>query len=124
VERDVDFIPEALEQVMTIHADQLVRFIYRNCIDTNEEEEQNEALKNPKKGGKAKTIWNSFSAQMEDLMYEMAEMLIKSGNDPIPTNIPDGVEPTDLHFIRCIKPRPKPMGKEDQPGLFVYTMTL
>lgn len=29
-----------------------------------------------------------------------------------------------LHFIRCIKPRPKPLSKEDKPGLFVHSMTL
>jgi len=60
---------------------------------------------------------------MADLMKEMAESLLKMGDadnkDPV-----SGVEPTGLHFIRCIKPRPKPVNAEDRPGLFVYTMTL
>ena len=61
---------------------------------------------------------------MDNLMNEMAESLITSGNEPLPSTLPDDVAPTDLHFIRCIKPRPKPQNEEDRPGLFVYTMTL
>jgi myosin heavy subunit len=60
---------------------------------------------------------------MDNLMEEMAEALLKMGGDNSQP-IPEGVEPTELHFIRCIKPRPKPLNKTDRPGLFVYTMTL
>jgi myosin heavy subunit len=38
--------------------------------------------------------------------------------------IPENAEDCKLHFVRCIKPRPKPLNKEDQPGLFVHSMTL
>ena len=93
-------------------------------MDEAEEQEFDELAAVPKKGAKAKTIWNSFSAQMDNLMDEMAEPLIKMGNEPTPTNLSEDVEPTELHFIRCIKPRPKPQSKTDRPGLFVHTMTL
>jgi len=70
----------------------------------------------------AKTIWAKFNVQMEDLMNELAEPLLAIG-------VPEGAKPTDvepceLHFIRCIKPRPKPESKTDRPGLFVHSMTL
>jgi myosin heavy subunit len=56
-------------------------------------------------------------------MEEMAESLLKlDPNEPMP--LTETIQPTDLHFIRCIKPRPKPLNKEDRPGLFVHTMTL
>lgn len=58
-------------------------------------------------------------------MDELAEALLKSGADgESKAPVPDHVKPTELHFIRCIKPRPKPLSKTDRPGLFVYTMTL
>ena len=55
-------------------------------------------------------------------MDEMAEALLKMGDGPVV--VPEGVEPRELHFIRCIKPRPKPLFKGERNGLFVYTMTL
>jgi len=56
-------------------------------------------------------------------MWELAEPLLKMGEEKqkaVPTNVPE----TELHFIRCIKPRPKPESKTDRPGLFVHSMTL
>jgi hypothetical protein len=66
---------------------------------------------------------------MIDLMEELAEPLIKI---KAPTEIEDpgkkapissNVEKTELHFIRCIKPRPKPEFEGDQPGLFIHSLT-
>jgi len=69
---------------------------------------------------------------MMDLMDELAEPLIKirapSEIDAPPTGkgpvqAPATGEKTELHFIRCIKPRPKPEFKDDQPGLFIHSLT-
>jgi hypothetical protein len=69
---------------------------------------------------------------MVDLMDELAEPLIKirapteidappTGKGPV--QAPPTGEKTELHFIRCIKPRPKPEFKDDQPGLFIHSLT-
>jgi myosin heavy subunit len=38
--------------------------------------------------------------------------------------VPANAKETELHFIRCIKPRPKPESNDDRKGLFVHSMTL
>lgn len=53
---------------------------------------------------------------MNDLMEELAEPLLKMQVEtPInPTKVSAiNIEKTELHFIRCIKPRPKPEFKDD-----------
>lgn len=63
---------------------------------------------------------------MNDLMEELAEPLLKmQAETPInPTKVSTiNIEKTELHFIRCIKPRPKPEFKDDQPGLFIHSLT-
>ena len=60
---------------------------------------------------------------MDDLMLELAEPLIIMDQEKGKA-IPPGAEPCQLHFVRCIKPRPKPLSKTDKPGLFVHSMTL
>ena len=56
-------------------------------------------------------------------MEELAEPLLRMGEEK-ERKVDPSQEETQLHFIRCIKPRPKPLNPEDRPGLFVYTMTL
>lgn len=60
---------------------------------------------------------------MTDLMEELAEPLLRMGEEKS-RKISDTQEQTQLHFIRCIKPRPKPESAGDRPGLFVHSMTL
>lgn len=60
---------------------------------------------------------------MDDLMNELAEPLLKMGEEK-QKQVPTNIENTELHFIRCIKPRPKPESPSDRPGLFVHSMTL
>jgi myosin heavy subunit len=129
IDRDIDFVPDALETLCSKMSVTNVRHIYRNCLDQAEEDALNEyqeyllTLPVRQRPKQDKTIWASFSKQMEDLMEEMAESLLKCDpNEPLP--LTENIQPTDLHFIRCIKPRPKPLNKEDRPGLFVHTMTL
>jgi myosin heavy subunit len=74
-------------------------------------------------GKKLKTIWQKFDKQMDDLMDELAEPKLQMGEEKQKT-IPEGCEDCKLHFVRCIKPRPKPLSKEDNPGMFVHSMTL
>lgn len=60
---------------------------------------------------------------MLNLMDELAEPLLRMGDEK-QKKIPDNAEDCKLHFIRCIKPRPKPKDKNDRPGMFVHSMTL
>ena len=60
---------------------------------------------------------------MTDLMEELAEPLLRMGEEKTRKISPEQEE-TQLHFIRCIKPRPKPESEGDRPGLFVHSMTL
>jgi len=70
-----------------------------------------------------KTIWAKFDLQMLNLMDELAEPLLRMGDEK-QKKIPENAEDCKLHFIRCIKPRPKPKDKNDRPGMFVHSMTL
>lgn len=56
-------------------------------------------------------------------MDELGEPLIVM-KEETGRQIPADAEACALHFVRCIKPRPKPLSKEDRPGLFVHSMTL
>jgi len=56
-------------------------------------------------------------------MSELAEPLLKMREEKDKT-APITCEDCKLHFVRCIKPRPKPESKTDRPGLFVHSMTL
>jgi hypothetical protein len=56
-------------------------------------------------------------------MDELAEPLLRMGDEK-QKKIPENAEDCKLHFIRCIKPRPKPKDKNDRPGMFVHSMTL
>ena len=60
---------------------------------------------------------------MEHLMLELAEPLVSMAEEK-GRDVPANAEPTELHFIRCIKPRPKPESPDDRKGLFVHSMTL
>jgi len=60
---------------------------------------------------------------MINLMEELAEPLLQMGEEKQKT-IPEGLEDTKLHFIRCIKPRLKPERPDPTPGFFCHTMTL
>lgn len=57
-------------------------------------------------------------------MDELAEPKLRMGIEKERTAPTDHIEDCKLHFVRCIKPRPKPLSKEDRPGMFVHTMTL
>lgn len=92
---------------------ELISNIYQGKISADEE----------KKVDKAKTIWVKFGRQMDDLMNELGEPLIVM-KEETGRQIPEDAEPCQLHFVRCIKPRPKPLSKTDRPGLFVHSMTL
>jgi hypothetical protein len=61
---------------------------------------------------------------MLGLMDELAEPKLRMGIEKERTAPTDHIEDCKLHFVRCIKPRPKPLSKEDRPGMFVHTMTL
>lgn len=74
-------------------------------------------------GKKLKTIWGKFDLQMNDLMDELAEPKLQMGEEK-QKKIPENAEDCKLHFVRCIKPRPKPLSPTDSPGLFVHSMTL
>jgi len=123
--RDVDAIPDLLENCMSKDSsNQHIRWIYQVVLDEAEELAIREAKAKQTRKGPPKTIWGSFCSQMDNLMEEMAEALLKMGDNAATVDT-TGVEPTELHFIRCIKPRPKPDKTGDKrPGLFVYTMTL
>jgi hypothetical protein len=60
---------------------------------------------------------------MVNLMEELAEPLLLMGEEKQKT-IPEGLEDTKLHFIRCIKPRLKPDRPDPTPGFFCHAMTL
>ena len=60
---------------------------------------------------------------MDDLMDELGEPLIRMGPEQS-RPVPAGAVECQLHFIRCIKPRPKPLSRTDKPGMFVHSMTL
>lgn len=84
---------------------------------------EGETTEAPKGKKKSKTIWSKFGMQMDDLMNELGEPLIKMKGEETRVT-PAGAEACQLHFIRCIKPRPKPLSETDKPGLFVHSMTL
>lgn len=85
--------------------------------------------KGGQKFGTKKTIWAKFSAQMQDLMIELAEPLFDLNKgvetddkkkDAGPVMIGGVVcEPCQLHFIRCIKPNEAKL-----PDHFIHAMTL
>lgn len=56
-------------------------------------------------------------------MDELAEPKLQMGDEK-QKKIPENAEDCKLHFVRCIKPRPKPLSKDDRPGMFVHSMTL
>lgn len=56
-------------------------------------------------------------------MDELAEPKLQMGEEKA-KKIPPNAEDCKLHFVRCIKPRPKPEKGDNKPGLFVHTMTL
>ena len=114
-DRNADNIPDSVENSLKQETDTLVSLIYQAKLGDEEEEE--------KKVPKDKTIWKKFGRQMDDLMDELGEPLIRMGPEQS-RPIPPGKEECQLHFVRCIKPRPKPLSKTDQPGLFVHSMTL
>ena len=112
-DRNIDNIPLGLELSMTNNTHELIRNIYCGRLNSAEET----------KVDKASTIWKKFNRQMDDLMMELAEPLIVMGPEQ-GRKIPDDAQECQLHFIRCIKPRPKPLSRDDKPGLFVHSMTL
>ena len=114
-ERNIDSIPLGLENSMCEKTETLISNIYQGKTGDDGEEE--------KKADKAKTIWKKFGIQMDDLMGELGEPLINMKEEAGRVT-PKDAEGCTLHFIRCIKPRPKPESKTDQPGLFVHSMTL
>lgn len=61
--------------------------------------------------------------QMTQLMDELAEPLLQMGDEK-QKKLPVNLEHTKLHFIRCIKPRPKPEKGDKMPGFFCHSMTL
>jgi myosin heavy subunit len=122
IERNVDCISVFLDESMCLKTATQFSLIYQNKLTETED---------ISKGKTFKTIWGKFNVQMLDLMDELAEPLIKI-KAPTETEVPAGknapapskVEQCELHFIRCIKPRPKPEFKDDQPGLFIHLLTL
>ena len=118
--RDKDSIPDGLENVMQQTTDPIVQLIYNAKVGDEPDEEE---AKGPKKKG-GKTIWKKFGVQMDDLMQELAEPLINMKGEE-GRQIPANAESCALHFVRCIKPRPKPLTPEQKAiRLFVHSMTL
>jgi len=59
-----------------------VRYIYQVILDEEQEKElMEEKAAASKRKGPPKTIWRSFAKQMDNLMEEMAEALLKMGGD-------------------------------------------
>ena len=114
VERNVDCIPNDYDDAMANQADQYVQCIYKRILSVDTVVEAKKVLK---------TIWAKFDLQMLNLMDELAEPLLRMGDEK-QKKIPENAEDCKLHFIRCIKPRPKPKDKNDRPGMFVHSMTL
>ena len=114
-DRNIDNIPQGLDDSLTKKTEQIVSCIYQAKLATAEEEE--------KKAPVDKTIWKKFGRQMDDLMDELGEPLIRMGPEQS-RPIPAGAQECQLHFVRCIKPRPKPLSSTDRPGMFVHSMTL
>lgn len=104
---------------MVSNTSKIISCIYQGILAEDEELKEAPASKGPK----AATIWAKFGLQMDDLMNELGEPLIVMEQEK-GRAIPPDAEPCTLHFIRCIKPRPKPLSKTDKPGLFVHSMTL
>ena len=100
---------------MTENTDEIVQCIYQTIVTLDDAGEA--------KGKKLKTIWQKFDKQMDDLMSELAEPKLQMGEEK-QKKVPEDAEDCKLHFVRCIKPRPKPLNKEDNPGMFVHSMTL
>ena len=69
VERNVDVIASVLDSAMKEKADEYVSCIYQNILSKDEEID--------KASANMVTIWSKFSAQMDDLMDELAERKIK-----------------------------------------------
>lgn len=114
-DRNIDNIPQGLDDSMKDKTEGLISLIYQAKLNNDEEE--------VKKGPVDKTIWKKFGRQMDDLMDELGEPLIRMGPEQS-RPIPAGAVECQLHFVRCIKPRPKPLSKTDKPGMFVHSMTL
>ena len=60
---------------------------------------------------------------MDNLMLELAEPLVRMKEEK-DRKVPANAKETELHFVRCIKPRPKPEMNDERQKLFVHTMTL
>ena len=113
-ERNMDFIPAGLENAMCTQTDVHIQRIYKQIVNDDEE---------LKSQAPSKTIWSKFTNHMTDLMEELAEPLLRMGEEKS-RKVSKDQEETQLHFIRCIKPRPKPESENDRSGLFVHSMTL
>jgi len=117
-DRNIDNIPQGLEMSMVGKTDTLISNIYQGKVSNAGDEEEESKTANTDK-----TIWKKFGRQMDDLMLELGEPLIVMESEK-GRAIPSDAEGCQLHFIRCIKPRPKPLDKLDKPGLFVHSLTL
>ena len=102
IERNIDCITPVLEDTMCLETASKISQIYQNKLSAEEEISKQKVYK---------TIWGKFALQMDDLMNELAEPLLKMQQEK-PVNATSAskinIENTELHFIRCIKPRPKP----------------
>ena len=117
VERNIDCINVFLDESIIEKSWSQISQIYQNKLSDDEEVNKKKIYK---------TIWGKFNLQMDDLMNELAEPLLKMQMEkPVdPSKVkPITIENCELHFIRCIKPRPKPEFKGDQPGLFIHALT-
>lgn len=115
VQRNVDCIPAEYEDLMCKETDEYVQCIYQMVVSLD--------AVGAASGKKLKTIWGKFDLQMNDLMDELAEPKLQMGEEK-QKKIPENAEDCKLHFVRCIKPRPKPLSSTDNPGMFVHSMTL
>ncbi len=118
---------------MLTKAEPLISSIFSGKFSKGNEDSQDQ-ISEKKTFGTKKTIWAKFSAQMQDLMIELAEPLFdlnkeavgeeqKEGSQKKPDNAPvmiGGVpcENCQLHFIRCIKPN-----EAKKSMYFVHGMT-
>lgn len=139
IERNVDEISSSLETCMLTKAEPLISSIFSGKIakSATGDDSQDQISEKKASFGTKKTIWAKFSAQMQDLMVELAEPLFELNKDagagqeeqkgdspqrkaeqaPVMVGgVP--VENCQLHFIRCIKPN-----EAKKSMYFVHGMT-